>query len=101
MSNKLFKGGMNQEMLKAMAEQKAQYACLFALAVSALNHHGGSVTMLTEDINVANMKGIRFAAVDKDGKDWVQPKGWEPNHQGPVGIRCYLEDVIPAKGPDA
>lgn len=89
MSSKLV--SLQKEQQKQLEEvQRSQYACVFALAVAALNHYGGSVTLLTDDINASNVKMINFEAVTQDGRvltpDLLQ-KG-----DVPIGVRCVLQD---------
>lgn len=93
MSNRLFKG-MSPEMVQAMREQNSRYACLFALAVSALNANGGSVILLTDAVNQANAKGIKFLAIGEDLNEWTMPKGWSPEKGGgPIGVKCILDET--------
>ena len=89
MSNKLFKGNRNQEAI--IREQRAQYACMFALASKYVQSKGGIVVLLSDEINALNTKILRFEACNVDGSPFVPSE--DPNHQ-PQAVKMYTEDPI-------
>ena len=93
MSNKLVKHGMDDRAEAQAREQRAQYACIFAIATRAVQAKGGSMVVSVDEINAANTKLLRFEAVNKDGELF---KGNGDDGIAPYGIRAVVEDPMNA-----
>lgn len=102
MSSKLFKGYQNQNQEAMIREQRAQYACIFALASKMVQSKGGIVVVSAEEINGLNTKILRFEASNIDGTSFVPTD--DPLVQ-PQAVKIWVEDPITAtpiqKGLDA
>lgn len=102
MSSKLFKGHQNQNQEAMIREQRAQYACIFALASKMVQSKGGIVVMPAEEINGLNMKILKFEAANIDGTLFVPTDDMSVQ---PQAVKIWVEDPIEAtsiqKGLDA
>jgi hypothetical protein len=94
MSNKLVKHGLSSEQMnQQMLEQRAQYACIFALASKFVQLKGNVVVVSADEINQANTKIIRFEAVNEDGSPF-NPNVVDTRLVQPYGVKIWLEDPM-------
>lgn len=92
MSNKLVKSNVDQDAV--VREQRAQYACIFALASKMVASKGGVILMHANEINQINTRVLRFEAANEDGSPFVPT---EDPTQYPEAVKIWIEDPMTAQ----